>query len=35
MIFDSLIAIWFLTGAPALIRHGVPALKPLEKVAQR
>jgi hypothetical protein len=35
LIFDSLIAIWFLAGAPAPIRSGVPALKPLEKVAPR
>jgi hypothetical protein len=26
MIFDSLIAIWFLAGAPALLRRGVPVL---------
>jgi hypothetical protein len=35
MIFDSLIAVWFLAGALAMIRSRVPVLKPLEKVAQR
>ena len=34
MIFDSLIAIWFLAGAPVRIRRGVPLLEPLEKVEQ-
>ena len=34
MIFDTLIAIWFLAGAPALIGRAVPAPKALEKATQ-
>ena len=35
MIFDSLVAIWFQSGSPALIRRRVPALKAVERVAQQ
>jgi hypothetical protein len=34
LIFDTLIAIWFLAGAPTLIGRGVPAPKALEKATQ-
>jgi hypothetical protein len=33
LIFDTLIAIWFLAGAPALIRPRVPGPKAFEKAA--
>ena len=34
LIFDTLIAIWFLAGAPTLIGGGVPAPKALEEASK-
>jgi Family of unknown function (DUF6010) len=34
LIFDTVIAIWFLAGAPALTERGVPTPKALEKFAK-